>query len=340
MLTLSRQNPIGIQAIDSALQTRYPDMNPIIHAPMSPLAAGGDEPIEMVAVYEREYPVAHWHFITYGFSDLYEKKIKNTPVSGFGFELSFRLVKTIGENEPPEWVFTLLQDLAKTVFSSGSRFDNGFFLATNKKIRFQGSENLSTMLFAYDPELKPINTANGILVFLQVIGITEDEKLALISWNSSKFLSVMAENNSVLVTDIYRSSILTNPLIQEKIAQGIAKDGSSTETLQLATLNWREFKKRLGKKTYQIEIPNKNFSELCELMKNRLGKGRELTLLGPKQRVAFSLRDQSSVYVNDFELKIYFDIRFVKEVIERLDSRKEEQELSCGKFLQFYFTEV
>lgn len=44
--------------------------------------------------------------------------------SGFGFELTFRLKKSPDETAPPTWPATLMQSLAKYVFTSGEYIFN------------------------------------------------------------------------------------------------------------------------------------------------------------------------------------------------------------------------
>lgn len=41
--------------------------------------------------------------------------------SGFGFELTFRLKREVGETAPPTWPAELMQGLARYVFQSGNR---------------------------------------------------------------------------------------------------------------------------------------------------------------------------------------------------------------------------
>ena len=45
-----------------------------------------------ISIYRAEDP-PHWHFVTYGFSELYSKESDDPAVSGWGFELTFRLVR-------------------------------------------------------------------------------------------------------------------------------------------------------------------------------------------------------------------------------------------------------
>ena len=54
---------------------------------------GGNDPLDGISVYTAKEPIEHWHFVTYGFSELYEKETGDPENSGFGFELTFRLVK-------------------------------------------------------------------------------------------------------------------------------------------------------------------------------------------------------------------------------------------------------
>lgn len=61
---------------------------------------------------------------SFGLSDLHgDERIhsrKNaTGVSGFGFELTFRLKKEANETHPPTWPAVVLQMLARYVYQSG-----------------------------------------------------------------------------------------------------------------------------------------------------------------------------------------------------------------------------
>ena len=323
----SKNRPIGIQAIDSVLRLKYPEKEPLTYAPMINIRAGGEDPLELIAVYEREDPIPHWHFITYGFSDLYEKTSKITPVSGYGFELTFRLIKAKNEEEPPDWVVGFLQNLAKYVFTTGNRFDNGFFLNLNHEINFNEETELNTIAFSYDSELKPINTQNGIVVFLQIVGLTQDEKFAMQSWNSMKFIETISNELPLLVTDLSRGSVLQDEAIRNKVDKGIEADGSSTETILMNKLLWKEEKKMFGKKAYELSIGTENHIEIYNLMRWRLAKGRDFTLIGTSQRTTFSLRDTSSIYTNDFDMKVLLDVSSVKELIEKFSEKAKEVEI-------------
>ena len=52
---------------------------------------GGQDPLDGLSAYKAESPFPHWHIVTFGFSELYEKESENPDYSGYGFELTFRL---------------------------------------------------------------------------------------------------------------------------------------------------------------------------------------------------------------------------------------------------------
>lgn len=62
---------------------------------------------------------------SFGLSDLHgDGRVHNTTnrsdgPSGFGFELTFRLLKDSSESSPPLWPARMMQSLAKYVFKTG-----------------------------------------------------------------------------------------------------------------------------------------------------------------------------------------------------------------------------
>ena len=117
----------GWDAINAALAKVYGQGEPPYHyGTVLPAALGGKDPLQGISVYQRDAPVPHWHYITYGFSELYDKESEDPEVSGFGFEMTFRLA--LYEEEPPRWALNLLQNLARYVFRSGNPFDAGHYL--------------------------------------------------------------------------------------------------------------------------------------------------------------------------------------------------------------------
>ena len=79
------------------------------------------------------------------------------------------------------------------------------------------------MLVVEDEELPPLNTLNGLVIFLQLVGITENESEWL-KQNSDKtelFIEQMKVDNPMLVTDLNREqdcSIMKQNNLEEKSA--------------------------------------------------------------------------------------------------------------------------
>jgi len=56
----------------------------------------------------------HWHYVTYGLSNLFdEDEGDNDGLSGWGYELTWRVRDQTSDQEAPGWPFTILQRLAK-----------------------------------------------------------------------------------------------------------------------------------------------------------------------------------------------------------------------------------
>lgn len=114
---------------------------------------GGIDPLDGVSIYYNEKGVPHWHYITYGFSELYEKVSDNEEYSGWGFELTFRLKKEKNEEEAPTWPINLLQNMARYVFNSGNPFVGGDYLNANGPILLSSETKIKAFLFSEDIEL-------------------------------------------------------------------------------------------------------------------------------------------------------------------------------------------
>lgn len=220
----------GWDAIDEALEPIYGTQVPKHWGTVVPYAFGGPDPIHGISAYRSERQRPHLHYVTYGFSELYEKESDDPDVSGFGFELTFRLVCEPSE-EPPDWVLNFLQNLGRYVFETGNRFGVGHTMPLNGPIR-KGSDTLiRTIGFALDPELGKIVTPNCWVEFLQVVGLTQDEREAARLWNASDFLELVREVNPFLVTDLSRESYLKDEKFQERVTKQTATEGSSTQRI-------------------------------------------------------------------------------------------------------------
>ena len=200
------ENP-GWEAIEGKLSSIYGTQQPKHWGVVMRYSEGGPDPLDGVSAYRAEGP-PHWSYITFGFSELYEKKSKNAEESGWGFELSFRLKRANDEAEPPLWPVMTMQNLARYVFKSNSPFDDGHYIAWGRPITSHEETNLVAMVFRNDPVLGQIDTPNGKVKFLTAIGITEDEYELVEKEGAENLLPMMLAANPLAVTDIKRKSFL------------------------------------------------------------------------------------------------------------------------------------
>lgn len=197
----------GWDAIQEKLATVYGDQKSKHWGTIQRFSEGGPDPLDGVSAYRADTPPC-WHYISFGFSELYEKKSSNAEESGWGFELSFRLRRGSAETEPPLWPVMMLQNIARYVFRSKSPFDDEHYLAWGRPITSLVPTKLEATLFRNDPVLGQIDTPNGNLKFLSVIGLTKDEHDLVAGQGAGRLLPLLLRENPLAVVDIGRNSLL------------------------------------------------------------------------------------------------------------------------------------
>ena len=203
----SEDDAVGWLAIDKPLEALYPNQEPKHFVPPLHYMLGGEDPLDGISIYESKKQTDHFHFVTYGFSELYYNEEKlDSEFSKWGFELTFRLKPFEHDNETPAWPIALLQNIAKYVFSSGNWFEEFHYMPANGPIRLDTETEITAILFVNDPELEKIQTPHGEVSFLQIIGITtaEYEFLKENPETAEELYHKLKENNPLLITDLTR----------------------------------------------------------------------------------------------------------------------------------------
>jgi suppressor of fused-like protein len=169
-------------------------------------AEGGPDPLDHVAAYDRD---AFWHFVTFGFSELAEKENDNPDVSGFGFELSFRLRKVGESKSPPTWAVVFLQTLARYVFRNSAPFEHAHYINWGGAITDKVPTELSALAFADDPELGTVPTPNGRVAFLAVIPVVASDYARIAERDEPELLTAaLSRDHHLYITDTGRRSLL------------------------------------------------------------------------------------------------------------------------------------
>ncbi len=277
----------GWTAIDATLARLYGDQEPKHYGTLISYSLGGPDPLDGISAYCRSGPIPHWHFVTYGFSDLYEKEGDNPEVSGYGFELTFRLRRSAEEDEPPAWSLNFLQNLARYVFSTGNAFRDGDHLDLNGPIALGKTTDITAIAFALDPELAPLSSPNGRLDFLQVVGLTTDEFRAVRRWNTQSFLALLSKADPLMTTGLDRASLLDDAATAATIVHRSRAEGSSTAHLFTDSMTWALEPERLGQAGVVVTMGTNAARQVADILPARVPHGRPLSLASEKHAVSF-----------------------------------------------------
>lgn len=274
----------GWHAIDAACELLYPDQSEPLHVAPTLHPPFGDGLIYGISAYRAPGP-AHWHLVTYGFSELYAKESDDPAVSGWGFELTFRLARG-REKRPLAWAFDFLMNLGKYVRRSGNPFDALHTLDLNGPICVGSDTAIRAIAFVPDPQLGTIETPNGGVAFLQIVGLASDELAACGDWRAAPVLDLLRDGNPLLVTDTARRSVLEVPALAERVRAGIETEGSSAPMTYVSVAEWA-ISGRGKTKTVTVTLGARAVETLLPKLRSRLAHGRTFALLGREQVIEF-----------------------------------------------------
>ncbi|SES28543.1 Suppressor of fused protein (SUFU) [Gracilibacillus ureilyticus] len=320
-----QENNSGWDAIDVAMKSLYGDQEPKHFGTLISYQFGGNDPLDGISVYIAKEPVEHWHYVTYGFSELHEKETQDPENSGFGFELTFRLIKQSDETEPSCWALNLLQNLARYIFSSGNVFNNGDYMDANSPICLKSDTELTALAFTYDQELPGMDTPNGRLDFIQVVGITADELEAMQMWNTLGVLNVCENHMPLFTTNLSRKSLLHNDEIKKAIKHGSETEGSNTRFLFIEQISWTPAQKKIFKNLpATVQIGAKQANIIGKVIKGRAVKNEPLRLVSNEATVVFRFGDHPDVVEKEDALEIILNKKAVEELAEQLQPAVKE----------------
>lgn len=221
----------GWDAIDRWVAGKFPGQTPHQFTSQTPYELDKHTPLPGITVWSTKAPPG-WIYVTYGLSELFEKSSDDPAVSGFGFELSFRLRAEPDEQEPPRWPLRLLQSLGHHVLSTRTGFDSGHAMNLGRSIVQPGSDGpsecvLGGLVCLPDPVLGKVTTVNGTLLFLRLFGVTLDELAVFGELELGSLVACIAELEPAAITDPSRASFLDDPQkgrVMRRYKVGIALD--------------------------------------------------------------------------------------------------------------------
>jgi len=316
----SRSNAPGWDAIDATLRAVYGRQQAWHWRTIRTLSQGGNDPLDGISAYRVDGQKPHWHYISYGMSELYAKESADKLRSGWGFEFTLRLARQPEEKQPPAWPLQLLQNLARYVAQTGHVFQPGDHMDLNGPIAAGADTMLRAAMFAADPLLAAIDTLNGRVTFVQVVGVTLDELRAAKTWNITGFLSLLASSRDTLLrTDLRRRSILKHPPIAAELEVRSRAEGSATRVVYATGVQFKEsgwFRKSLS-----ISLDAGAVGDLVTLLSARLSHGRPLTVRGQAKAITFESGPGVNWKVQGDDLTVTLSSRAVAEMVESLTPR-------------------
>ena len=205
-VTPAEEEAPGWDAIEQEMLRVYPGQtSPKHYATLIKWVFGGPDPLDGISVYDGG---DFWHFVTFGQTELYHKESENRDVSGYGYELTLKLNKACCEDTEAEirCICGILQAIARITFKKGEIFGPDEFIYTGQTagIDVKRESKLTGFITVSDPLLHTINTPNGQVSFLELIGMTDAELRTLSDRDSVK--QIYAELGSD-VTDYRRKSL-------------------------------------------------------------------------------------------------------------------------------------
>ena len=174
-------NSQGWDAITKECERVYPGQeNPKHYGTLIKWCFGGNDPLDGISIYDGG---DYWHFVTFGLSELYDKETDEKDISGYGMEFTFKLKKDNYEDEEAEikCICGILQAIARITFTKGEVFGPYEYLYTGQTegIDTKMQSNITGFITIPDKELKSICTPNGKVDFVEFIGATDSELVAL-----------------------------------------------------------------------------------------------------------------------------------------------------------------
>jgi hypothetical protein len=210
-------------SIDSALDRLYPTETDFRFG-LKPGSAGEEPPLAEVVAYRSSKPAPHWHYITYGLTELEEKTSQDPKLSGFGVEYTLRLFDQ--SDQPPPWPINLLRYLATRTRETREPYDPGHSMNLPSKMLEEVSKGVEGLAFYEDEDLHSIDTPTGHITFVNVIPLMAEEYALIGSWDAHKVAAEIRVLQKDLLWRRDRKSLLKGPRAAA-IQAMVEKEGSS-----------------------------------------------------------------------------------------------------------------
>lgn len=319
----------GWDAIDAALKTVYPDQEEAIHFGSIPFSFLGARELDGISVHRAAEPTPHWHYVSYGLSDLYGEQEGPDEYgdSGYGFELTFRLAdpQALTAEEPPSWPASLMQNLGRYVFNTGNCFAPNHHMDMGGKIGLEEETDLTAIGFVLDPDLGEIETPSGKVRFLQLFGLTGTDLDDVKAWSAEPLYELYATRHPKYVTDLASGPLRDDPEVARLIDEGKQRDGSQMGRTFVESVKVAEVEGRL-----EITIGARVAGEVPGSLMGRLPFGRDFMLIGNEDGLTFESAESTSWELGEEENFLRLTPADLEQVVAVLEPKRGRHEAPAG----------
>jgi hypothetical protein len=271
---------LGRIAIDSALEDCYPTQ---LDHRVGLQPGPGEEfpPLEEVVAFAVDAPVPHWHYISYGLTELGTKVSEDPSVSGWGFELTMRVAASV-QGDPPVWPIQFMRWIAMTIWRDRSPLGAGHsFLLPDGMLEHYRPET-EAVGFVVDEALGRRETVNGAMAFLQVVDLYADEYQLVSRWDALQVfeaIRAVAPRHAWLARD----SVVRGPAGQVLLAR--ADEQGSSQAVHYAS--------RIACLDVGIGLDPLNRHVVANCLEYRVAYGREATIFSDDTKIVLRPGDYS-----------------------------------------------
>lgn len=196
----------GWEAIDAEFDRLYPGQKPAHYGTniQSRAMLGGDEYLDGFSVYDMGNGCRH--IVTYGMTELYaDEKAFGGEYSRWGYEMTLKLKADSAEE--CMWALDMLSNLARYTYTSERWFEPFECIHGGTPLHAGTDSKITSLITVADTSAQSLDTLNGKVDFIQLVGITEEEYQAIQQdlENIHKLIELMKQDNPDLVTDINRT---------------------------------------------------------------------------------------------------------------------------------------
>ncbi len=196
----------GWEAIDAEFDRLYLGQKPAHYGTdiQSRAMFGGDEYLDGVSVYDMGNGCRH--IVTYGMTELYgDEEAFGGEYSRWGYEMTLKLKADSAEE--CMWALDMLSNIARYTYTSERWFEPFECIHGGTPLHSGTDSKITSLITVPDTSAQSLDTLNGKVDFIQLVGITEEEYQAIQKdlENIHKLIELMKQDNPDLVTDMNRT---------------------------------------------------------------------------------------------------------------------------------------